>query len=88
MTLLALFASTFVLVFALGMQSLSVNSGHYRLAFFNSFLIGSGQMVLFKLAPGAGWAEIAAFLCGGPFGITASMWAHPHAVRILKRKKT
>ena len=29
MTELTLFASTFVLVFALGCQSLSVNNGHY-----------------------------------------------------------
>jgi hypothetical protein len=33
------------------------------------------------------WTEIAAFLSGGPFGITASMWAHPRLARILKRSK-
>lgn len=73
---LTLFASTFVLVFALGFQSQSVNGGHYKTAFVTSFAIGSMQMVLFKLAPSATWSEIAAFLVGGPFGITASMWAH------------
>ena len=82
---ITLFASTFVLVFALGFQSLSVNNGHFRMAFFNSFLIGSGQMVLFKLAPTASWTEIAAFLLGGPFGITASMWAHPRLAKLLRR---
>ena len=35
MTELTLFASTFVLVFALGAQSLNVNNGHYVAAAFN-----------------------------------------------------
>lgn len=82
-----LFLSTFALVFSLGFQSLSVNNGHYVMAFFNSFIIGAGQMVLFKLAPSASWSEIAAFLLGGPFGIIGSMWAHPRLARILKRSK-
>lgn len=86
MTELTLFASTFVLVFALGAQSLNVNNGHYIAAALTSFVIGAGQMVLFKLAPDASWSEIAAFLLGGPFGITASMWAHPHLVRIARRR--
>ncbi len=85
-TEITLFASCFVLVFALGAQSLNVNNGHYYAAAATSFFIGSMQMVLFKLAPDAGWSEIAAFLLGGPFGITASMWAHPRLARMLKRK--
>jgi hypothetical protein len=88
MTELTLFASTFVLVFALGAQSLNVNNGHYIAAALTSFVIGAGQMVLFKLAPNASASEIAAFLLGGPFGITASMWAHPRLARILKRRTT
>lgn len=83
MTELTLFASCFVLVFALGSQSINVNNGHYIAAAFTSFFIGGGQLVLFKLAPDASWTEMAAFLFGGPFGIIASMWAHPHLVRIL-----
>jgi hypothetical protein len=86
MTELTLFASTFVLVFALGLQSLNVNNGHFIAAAVTSFVIGAGQMILFKLAPHASWTEIAAFLVGGPFGITTSMWAHPHLVRILGKK--
>jgi len=87
MTELALFVSTFVLVFALGAQSLNVNNGHYRAAALTSLVIGAGQMVLFKLAPEASWSEVAAFLLGGPFGITASMWAHPQMVSVLNRRK-
>lgn len=87
MTEITIFASTFVLVFALGAQSLNVNNGHYLAAALTSFVIGAGQMVLFKLAPEAGASEIAAFLLGGPFGIVGSMWAHSRLARRLKRRK-
>ena len=87
MTELTLFCSTFILVFALGMQSLNVNNGHYVLAALTSFVIGAGQMVLYKLAPHASWPEIAAYMLGGPFGITCSMWFHPRLARIIKRTK-
>lgn len=86
MTALALFVSTFVLVFALGIQSLNVNNGHRRLAMFTSFFIGSSQMVLFKLAPDASWLEAAGFLLGGQIGIYAAMCSHPHLVRLLKKR--
>lgn len=76
MTALALFASTYALVFFLGLQSLNVNGGHYKAAFFTSFGIGVGNLVLFKLAPEASGVEIAAFLAGGPFGIVSSMLFH------------
>lgn len=76
MTAIALFASTYALVFFLGLQSLNVNRGHYWAAFFTSFGIGVGNLALFKLAPDASGAEIAAFLIGGPFGIVSSMAAH------------
>jgi len=72
----ALFASTFVLVFFLGMQSLNVNGGHTVAAIFTSFGIGVGNIIVLKLAPSAGLVEIAAFLCGGPVGIYASMRVH------------
>ena len=87
MTELTLFASTFVLVFALGAQSLNVNNGHYIAAAITSFAIGSSQMILFKLAPHASWPETIAFVMGGPFGILASMWAHPRLVKLLARNK-
>jgi len=83
MTALALLASTFLLVFALGLQSQLVNNGHYASAFLNSLVIGSSQLVLFKLAPDATGIEIAAYLAGGPFGIVASMGCY----RWLRRAK-
>jgi uncharacterized membrane protein SpoIIM required for sporulation len=73
MTALALLASTFCLVFTLGLQSQLVNNGHHVGAFFNSLAIGACNLVLFKLAPNATGLEIAAYLLGGPFGIVASM---------------
>lgn len=85
MTSLALFASTFALVFALGLQSLNVNGGHRRLAFLTSFAIGAANLVLYKLAPEASGIEIAAYLIGGPLGIVAAMHAHPLLIRLYRR---
>jgi len=73
MTIVLLFASTFFLVFFLGLQSLVVNAGYRVIAFCNSFLIGACNLALFKLAPEANGMEIAAYLTGGPLGIVTSM---------------
>ena len=78
-----LFLSTLVLVFALGLQSLNVNGGHYVAAFATSFLIGAANLVVLKLAPNATLTEIIAYLSGGPIGIVLSMAAHK---RLIRRK--
>lgn len=70
------FASTFVAVFALGLQSLNVNQGHYWAAAGTSLLIGGGHIALYKFMPGANAADIAGYLAGGVTGITSSMWFH------------
>lgn len=80
MTELALFVSTYALVFFLGLQSLNVNRGHYLAAFFTSFGIGLSNLVLFKLAPDASGTEMAAFVAGGPLGIVSSMWVHQRTI--------
>lgn len=80
MTELILFVSTFALVFALGLQSLNVNGGHYKAAFLTSFVIGGANMILLKLGPNANALEIAAYLAGGPLGIVCSMWAHKKTI--------
>ncbi|MCX7144495.1 MAG: hypothetical protein NT123_26400 [Proteobacteria bacterium] len=77
---LALFASTFIVVFALGLQSLNVNGGHYVAAFITSFVIGGSQLALYKLVPDANLLQIVAYMTGGPFGIVASMWAHRRTI--------
>ena len=76
MTELALFASCFVSVFALGFQSQNVNHGHYLAAFVTSFVIGGGHLVLYRLMPEANTGEIISYLMGGPLGITASKIVH------------
>ena len=86
MNTLAIFASCYALVFALGIQSLNVNGGHYAAAFVTSFLIGASNLVLYKLAPDATGSEIAAFLAAGPLGIVSAMKAHPYVVRVYNRK--
>lgn len=86
MTAAALLISTYALVFALGLQSLNVNGGHYRAAFLTSLAIGGSNLVLFKLAPDASGLEIAAYLAGGPLGIVSAMRAHPYIVRLYRRR--
>jgi hypothetical protein len=80
---LFLLLSTYFLVMALGLQSQFVNNGHYMGAFMNSFMIGAGNLVLFKLAPNASPIEMIAFLSGGPLGIISSMWVY----RLIKDRK-
>lgn len=80
MTETLLFGSTFVAVFALGLQSLNVNGGHVLAAFLTSFLIGASHLFLYRLMPQASASEIAAYLFGGPFGIVASMWFHRRTI--------
>lgn len=88
MTELALFISTALWVFALGVQQLNVQGNHYVLAALTSLLIGGAQIYLWRAMPNASQTEIIATLLGGPVGILSAMWAHPQMVRILKRRKS
>ena len=82
MTALVILASTFGVVLALGLQSLSVNSGHRLFAFFNSLVIGAFNLALLKLVPVASEPlEFAAYLVGGPVGIVTAMALHPRLVQ-------
>jgi hypothetical protein len=80
------FASTFVAVFALGLQSQNVNQGHYWAAAGTSLLIGAGHIALYKFMPGAELAEVLGYLAGGVTGITASMWFHRSVKAWWKRR--
>jgi hypothetical protein len=84
MTVLILFISTFVVVFALGFQSLNVNNGHYKAAFMTSFAIGSGNLMILKIVPNGNLLLMAVYLLTGPLAIVASMWVHK---RTLGKKK-
>lgn len=85
-TALILFGSTFILVFALGLQSQFTNNGHYVAAFMNSLMIGTAQLLVLKLGPNASGLEIAGYLAGGPFGIVAAMVAFRRW--FLKKRKS
>lgn len=79
-----LFAATFAAVFALGIQQLNVNAGHKGLAFVTSLFITGSQLVLFKVLPGPTDApQLCAHFLGAAFGVVASMWAHPHLLRMV-----
>lgn len=82
MTALALFAATFVLVFALGVQQLNVTADWYAGAFFTSLVISTANLMLFKVLPGptSAW-DVIGYSLGGAFGIVAAMRAHPIIVR-------
>lgn len=88
-----LFLSTFLLVFLLGFQSLTVNSKMYVLAIFNSFGIGMCNLYMLKVVPGMdpdNLVHVMAYLTGGPFGILTSMVVHFQiipAIKLLKTKK-
>lgn len=84
---LLLFASTFVIVFGTGLQSLNVVHGLRLAAFITSYVIGAGTLLMLNLAPNANWTEVAAFLSGGPFGMVASMDAHPWLVARFRRRE-
>lgn len=68
-----LLASTFALVFALGLQSQFVNQGHYLGAFCNSLLISFAQLGALQVVHTRTPLDIAAYVVGGPLGIVASM---------------
>jgi len=86
MTSLLIFACTFGVVLALGLQSLNVNGGHKAMAFCTSLMIGACNLALLKIVPQpTDWMDNAAYLLGGPFGIVVAMRIHPWLVRMSRR---
>lgn len=81
LTELSLFASSFILVLLLGLQSLNVNNGHHWAAFCTSFGIGICNVVMLKLVPDATTTQVTAYIIGGPLGILAAMWLHPRTTK-------
>lgn len=72
-TALTLFASTFMVVFCLGLQSQFVNNGYYKFAFFNSLTIGGSNLLILKNLPATPLQD-AAYLSGGALAIVLAMW--------------
>jgi hypothetical protein len=89
MTAAFTFAATFALVLALAAQSLNTNQGHYRAAFFTSWIIGLMQLYVLKTLPLSTDLLIdLAYLAGGPFGAMAAMWIHPRTIGKKKRGRS
>lgn len=86
MTAALVFASTFLAVFTLGLQSLNVNQGERLMATLTSVAIGTGHIFLYKVMPHSGIPELLGYYAGGIVGINASMSAHPHLKRWLGRR--
>lgn len=85
MSALLVYLSTFVTVFALGLQSLNVNQREFFFAGVTSLAISSGHLWLFRIMPNASWLDTAAYYAGGVTGILASMWVHPYIKTWLAR---
>lgn len=67
-----LFLATFGVVFMLGFQSLSVQSGNYPLAAINSVLIGVFNLTLLRTVPFIqDSVAVAIYIIAGPCGIVA-----------------
>jgi uncharacterized membrane protein SpoIIM required for sporulation len=81
MTAALLLASTFGLVFALGLQSQFVNNGHYVSAFTNSLLISLGQLGMLQIIHAQSTLEYVAYMLGGPIGIVCSMYFYRNHFR-------
>lgn len=89
MTAAIVFACSFGVVLALGLQQMNVSGGHRTLAALTSVVIGLCNLGLLKAIPQpTEVVDIAAFLSGGPFGILTAMQLHPHLVRWFSRGKT
>lgn len=84
MTETALFASSFLTVLLLVIQSINNNHGYMGRAFWTSFGIGGAQLLLYRLMPDASVTEIAAYLLGGPIGNVAAQWLRRHDIARIK----
>lgn len=85
LTATTVFASTFLTVFALGVQSLNVNQRMYLASAVTSLAISSGHLWLYKVMPNPAWWDIVGYYLGGVIGITCSIAAHPHIKVLLQR---
>ena len=81
MNALLLFVSTFILVFALGLQSLLANNKHYVGAFLNSFVIGIAQIGALQVIKAQTMTDYAAYVVGGPIAIVCSMFVFNRFIR-------
>lgn len=89
-TALAIFVSQFILVGALGLQSLNVNNGHRLLAALTSLVICVTTIVTTELTfirNSLNLINALAFTVGSVSGILGGMRVHPWLARHLGKKK-
>lgn len=85
-TAILIFACSFGVVLALGLQQLNVSGGHYLAAFVTSLAIAGCNLALLKLVPQpTGALEVAGYLFGSPLGILVAMYLHPRLVQRLRK---
>lgn len=80
---LALFASSFFVVFLLGVQSKNVMNSRYVAAMVTSFGISVSNFLFVKYASAGGLTEFSVAATGGMLGIASSILFYD---RILRRK--
>lgn len=82
---LILFASQFVCVCLLVIQSQNNVHGRMLLGAMTSLVIGAAQIATFKLLPGASLSEMLAWIAAGPFANVAAQWIKRHDIAKIKR---
>lgn len=89
MTAAAIFTSQFILVAALGLQSLNVNNGHRLLAALTSLVICVTTLASTELTfmhDPLNLIKAVAFIAGSVSGILAGMSAHPWLARHIGKR--
>lgn len=86
MTAALLFAASFVVVLALGLQQINVERRSILAAALTSPLIGLATFVQIKLIPGpTDVLDVLGYLLGGSAGIVSAIALHPHLLRLAGR---
>jgi len=82
-----LFASSFMIVCLLGLQSQFVRDKQPCISFLTSIGVGVCQVYQYRLAPNADTVESIFFVLGGACGIVASIHLHNLYIKIKRGKK-
>lgn len=77
---LAMFGSSFLMVFLLGLQSKNVNHGRYLAAIATSFGISAANFTFVKYAGSGSLGVFLVCAAGGCSGIAFSIWFYRHII--------
>lgn len=76
----AMYVSSFVVVFLLGLQSKNVNRSRYVAAALTSIGISLSQFVFVKYAANGSYFVLFVMALGGAMGIVTSIYVHDHHI--------